>query len=230
MPLLIKNIKELIQVEEEPRSWVAGTDMARLETISDAFIYIEGERIARFGTMGSLAESGIDETEGLEVIDASGRMVFPSFVDSHTHLVYPASREIEYMDKIRGLSYEEIARRGGGILNSSRRMQEISEEELLIAAKARLEEIIRFGTGAVEIKSGYGLTLESELKMLRVIRKLRAISPLQIKATFSVPVRRRCARGRGRRRRRRRAGRPGQGVMIRNHPVNTARNRSPINP
>ncbi|OQX75985.1 MAG: imidazolonepropionase [Bacteroidetes bacterium 4484_276] len=111
-------------------------------------------------------------------------MVFPAFVDSHTHLVYPASREIEYIDKIKGLSYEEIARRGGGILNSAKKMQEISEEELFESAILRLEEIICYGTGAVEIKSGYGLTTESELKMLRVIRKLKEASPMTIKATF----------------------------------------------
>jgi imidazolonepropionase len=118
------------------------------------------------------------------VIDATGKMVFPSFVDSHTHLVYPASREIEYIDKIKGLSYEEIARRGGGILNSAHLMQEATEDELVEAAVQRLNEIISYGTGAVEIKSGYGLTIESELKMLRVIKRLKKLSPLLIKATF----------------------------------------------
>jgi imidazolonepropionase len=118
------------------------------------------------------------------VIDATGKMVFPSFVDSHTHLVYPSSREIEYVDKIKGLSYEEIAKRGGGILNSAKKMQEISEEELLQDALKRLNEIITYGTGAVEIKSGYGLSFDAELKMLRVIKKLKKMSPLTIKSTF----------------------------------------------
>lgn len=130
--------------------------------------------------------------KNLQVIDASGKMVFPSFVDSHTHLVYAAPREIEYIDKIKGLSYEEIARRGGGILNSARKIQETSEEELVDSAMNRLDEIIRYGTGAVEIKSGYGLTTESELKMLRVIKRLKEISPLTIRASFlgahSIPM------------------------------------------
>jgi len=140
--------------------------------------------------MKDLNISTIDECD--KVIDATGKFVFPSFVDSHTHLVYPASREIEYIDKIRGLSYEEIAERGGGILNSAKKMQEISEDELLESALKRLNEIIRYGTGAVEIKSGYGLTTESELKMLRVIKKLKERSPLTIKSTFlgahSIPM------------------------------------------
>jgi imidazolonepropionase len=118
------------------------------------------------------------------MIDATGKMVFPSFCDSHTHLVYPASREIEYIDKIKGLTYEEIARQGGGILNSAKKMQEISEDELVESALGRLNEIQKMGTGAVEIKSGYGLTTESELKMLRVIKKLKSLSPLTIKSTF----------------------------------------------
>jgi len=118
------------------------------------------------------------------VIDATGKMVFPSFCDSHTHLVYPASREIEYIDKIKGLSYEEIAKRGGGILNSAIKMQEITEDELVESALQRLNEIMKMGTGAVEIKSGYGLTTDSELKMLRVIKRLKSLSPLTIKATF----------------------------------------------
>ena len=192
MPLLVKNIKEIVQVEATPRTWVAGKDMSHLEILRDAFIYVENDRISRFGPMKDLADTGIMSLPGLEVMDATGRMVFPSFVDSHTHLVYPASREIEYVDKIRGLSYEEIARRGGGILKSAARMKDISEEELLAGALGRLDEIIRYGTGAVEIKSGYGLTMDSELKMLRVIKKLKERSPLEIKASFlgahSIPM------------------------------------------
>jgi imidazolonepropionase len=125
-------------------------------------------------------------------IDASGKFVLPAWCDSHTHLVYPQSREIEYIDKIKGLSYEEIAARGGGILNSAKKMQEAPEEKLYEDAMKRLDEITRWGTGAVEIKSGYGLTTESELKMLRVIRRLRETSRLTIKATFlgahSIPM------------------------------------------
>ncbi len=191
MPLLIKNIKELVQIETQARQWVAGHDMANIDTIKNAYLYIEGDRINQFGPMDSLTRELL-EKPGLEILDASGRMVFPSFVDSHTHLVYPASREIEYVDKIKGLSYEEIARRGGGILNSAKRMQDISEEELTVSALSRLEEIAAYGTGAVEIKSGYGLTYETELKMLRVIRKLKELSPLEIRATFlgahSIPM------------------------------------------
>lgn len=180
MSILIKNIKKLIQVEENPRLFVAGKDMAHLNSLSDAWLYIEKGRIAAFGKMNEHDSSLVPD----EIIDATGRMVFPSFCDSHTHLVYPASREIEYIDKIKGLSYEEIAKRGGGILNSAKQMQEISEEELYNAAYERLNEIMYFGTGAVEIKSGYGLNIQSELKMLRVIKKLIETHPLTIKATF----------------------------------------------
>lgn len=179
MSLLISNIKELILTEEKARKWVAGKDMAQLSTIKDAFLYIEDDKIAAFGPMAEAAKYNADET-----IDATDRMVFPSFCDSHTHLVYPGSREIEYVDKIKGLSYEEIAKRGGGILNSAKKMQEASEEKLYEDALARLDEIIAYGTGAVEIKSGYGLSLESELKMLRVIRRLKENSPLIIKSNF----------------------------------------------
>ncbi len=190
MLILINNIKELVQVEDDPKKWVAGSEMAKIDTIKDAWLLIEDDRIAGFGLMKDLNISTIDEYD--KVIDATGRFVFPSFVDSHTHLVYPASREIEYIDKIRGLSYEEIAERGGGILNSAKKMQEISEDELLESALKRLNEIIGYGTGAVEIKSGYGLTTESELKMLRVIKKLKERSPLTIKSTFlgahSIPM------------------------------------------
>ncbi|HEY9114747.1 MAG TPA: imidazolonepropionase, partial [Bacteroidales bacterium] len=193
MAILIENIKELIQVEYQPKLLVKGKDMAKMETIQDAFLFIKNEKIESFGKMGELDKPGIlSQNPGLEIIDATGKMVFPSFVDSHTHLVYPASREIEYIDKIKGLSYEEIAKRGGGILNSARKMQEASEEALVEDAMKRLDEIIAYGTGAVEIKSGYGLTTESEIKMLRVIRKLKELSPLTIKSTFlgahSIPL------------------------------------------
>jgi imidazolonepropionase len=185
MSILIKNIKELIQVEYQPKQWVAGREMGALETIKDAYLLIEGENIAAFGRMKDLSrdlESG--GNRWLKVLDASGKMVFPCWCDSHTHLVFPVSRELEYVDKIRGLSYEEIARRGGGILNSARKTHETSEKQLYQSARERLEEVITYGTGAVEIKSGYGLTTEDELKMLRVIRKLKETSPVTIIATF----------------------------------------------
>ncbi len=175
---LITNIKSLVQVEDTAREAVCGKDMAELKTIENAYLLIEDDKIADFGTMDTLCENA-DMT-----IDAKQRFVLPSFCDSHTHLVYAGSREIEYIDKIRGLSYEEIAKRGGGILNSAKRLQEASEDELFEDAMQRLEEIISYGTGAVEIKSGYGLTTEAELKMLRVIRRLKEASPLTIKANF----------------------------------------------
>ena len=188
MRLLIKNIKELVQVEETPRNKVCGLDMAKIQTIKNAYLLINKGVIEDFGTMDNANSiAGI-----YDEIDAEGKMVFPSFCDSHTHLVYAGSREIEYIDKIKGLSYEEIAERGGGILNSAKRLQAASEDELYDAAQERLEEIIRFGTGAVEIKSGYGLTTEAELKMLRVIRRLKEKSPLTIKSTLlgahSIPM------------------------------------------
>lgn len=185
MKTLITNIKQLVQVEKEPRTWVAGKDMAHLECIENAYLLVEDQKIAAFGKMETLNKETIEKgTDFLKEVDATGRLVLPSFCDSHTHLVYAGSREIEYIDKIRGLSYEEIARRGGGILNSAERMHKASEEELFDSALARIEEIAAFGTGAVEIKSGYGLETESELKMLRVIRRLKEATPLLIKSTF----------------------------------------------
>ncbi len=186
MTLLIKNIKHLVQVETSKlKNRAVGKEMAKVESVEDAFLFIESGKIAAFGTMNQFSENSyLWETKKTEVIDAKGRFVLPSFVDSHTHLVYPASREIEYVDKIKGLSYEEIAKRGGGILNSAKKMQEISEEQLLEDALKRLDEIILYGTGAVEIKSGYGLSFDAELKMLRVIKKLKKLSPVTIKSTF----------------------------------------------
>jgi imidazolonepropionase len=193
MAILIKDIKELLQVEEKARGMVMGSEMKNMQTIKGAWLLLDEGKIAAFGPMEGFNEEKL--TEGIadiQIIDAGGRMVMPAFVDSHTHLVYPASREIEYIDKIKGLSYEEIAKRGGGILNSAKRMQEISEEELFESAMGRLNEIAAYGTGAVEIKSGYGLTTESELKMLRVIKKLKQYSPLTIKSSFlgahSIPL------------------------------------------
>lgn len=179
MQLLIKNIKELVNIDETGRKWVAGKDMQQLNSITDGYLLLEDDKIADYGKMSDLKNADYDQ-----VIDATGKMVLPSFCDAHTHLVYAGSREIEYGDKIRGLSYEEIAKRGGGILNSAKLLQETTEDELYNQSMRRVNEIIRQGTGAVEIKSGYGLTIDAELKMLRVIRRIKETSPLIVKSTF----------------------------------------------
>ena len=185
MKTLILNIKQLVQTELSPRKWVAGKDMTRLGILENAYLLVEEDKIAGFGKMEDLNREAVYAGGDIvKEIDATGRLVMPSYCDSHTHLVYAGSREIEYIDKIRGLSYEEIAKRGGGILNSCERIRKASEEELFDAAYDRIQEIAGFGTGAVEIKSGYGLDTESELKMLRVIRRLKAETPLLIKSTF----------------------------------------------
>jgi len=179
MSLLISNIKGLIQVEDNPVLRVSGKKMSELKIINNAWVFMEDGVIDSFGHMDDMPE-----LHPSEIIDAGGKFVLPSYCDSHTHLVYAGSREIEYIDKIKGLSYEEIAKRGGGILNSAKLLQETSEEDLFDQSIARIDEIIRMGTGAVEIKSGYGLTTESELKMLRVIKRLRESVPLEIRSTF----------------------------------------------
>lgn len=178
--LLIKNIKSLVQVVDNPGKWVTGENMSRLNVLDNAYLYIKDGLISDYGKMSDLPQNMMNG----EVINASGKLVFPSFCDSHTHLVYAGSREIEYMDKIRGLSYEEIAKRGGGILNSAKLLHKTSEDSLFEQALVRINEIIGMGTGAVEIKSGYGLTVKDELKMLRVIRRLKESTPLTIKSTF----------------------------------------------
>lgn len=180
MRLLVKNIGRIVGIDTSGRLRVAGAAMDRLETLDDAWLEAVDGRIAAFGRMADL---GPDATAD-EVVDAGGGMLFPSFCDAHTHLVYAGSREQEFLDKIRGLSYEEIARRGGGILNSADRLHETSEEELYRQAMVRVREIALKGTGAVEIKSGYGLTTEDELKMLRVVRRIRESVPLEVRATF----------------------------------------------
>jgi imidazolonepropionase len=179
---LIKNIHQLLQTEATPREKVSGAAMKKLPLITDAWLAIEDGIIVDFGEMKDWP--GITDWRDLEVIDATGKLVLPAWVDSHTHLVYAGSRHAEFVDRINGLSYEDIATRGGGILNSAKQLENASEEELIQSALVRLNEIQSLGTGAVEIKSGYGLSLESELKMLRVIQKLKKLSPLTIKATF----------------------------------------------
>lgn len=176
--LLIRNISTLVQAETQRRSLVKGADMASLPVQQNAYLLIENDRIAAFGPMSECPDRAD------EVMDASGRLVLPSWCDSHTHIVFAATREEEFVDRIRGLSYEEIAARGGGILNSARKLQLASEDELFEGAWGRLQEVIRMGTGAIEVKSGYGLTLESELKMLRVVRRLKEQAPIPVKATF----------------------------------------------
>ncbi|WP_158838629.1 imidazolonepropionase [Polaribacter sp. L3A8] len=179
MATLFKNIKELIQVRTTPISFVSGDEMNILPTIKNAFLIVENGLIANFGEM---KECPIENFT--KVIDATGKMILPSWCDSHTHLVYAANREGEFADRISGLSYEEIAENGGGIINSAKKLQQTSEDELYQQSEVRLKEVIQLGTGAIEIKSGYGLTAEAELKMLCVIRKLKENYPIEIKATF----------------------------------------------
>lgn len=182
MKTVIKNIAELIQTEQEPKKWVAGSDMNTINIIKDAFIEIDEGLISDFGSMDDW--SGIHDWNNTEIIDAEGGMVFPTYCDSHTHLVFAESREKEFQDRINGLSYQEIAEKGGGILNSAKKLQNTSEEKLFNDALNRLNRLISTGTGAIEIKSGYGLTIEAELKILRVIKRLKETSQVTIKATF----------------------------------------------
>ena len=184
MRLILQNIRQLVQVDSKSRLWVAGKSMAEIQTIKNAFLIVQDELIESFGPMEELRPSEFEADDMLMEIDCSGKMVFPSYCDSHTHLVFAATREQEFVDRIKGLTYEEIARNGGGILNSAHLLQEMSEDDLYSQAVERLNEIMWLGTGAVEIKSGYGLTTDAELKMLRVIRRLKQNSPLMIKSTF----------------------------------------------
>ena len=184
MKLILQNIKELVQVDPKRRLWVAGKSMAEVQTIKNAFLVIQDELIEDFGPMEKLGLTDFEGDDLIMEIDCSGKMVFPSYCDSHTHLVFAVTREMEFVDRIKGMTYEEIAINGGGILNSANRLHEMSEDDLFHQAMIRLEEIAAMGTGAVEIKSGYGLTTESELKILRVIRRMKQNSPLLIKSTF----------------------------------------------
>ena len=181
--MLIVNIKELVGIEEQGRLLKRGKEMAETGRIKNAFLLIKGKKIADYGPMDSEACRKY-LAENHRIHDVKGSVVMPAFCDSHTHLVYANSRELEFVDKIRGLSYEEIAKRGGGILNSAKATAAASDDELYDMAQQRLDEVMRMGTGAIEIKSGYGLTTESELKLLRVIRRLKENSPLTIKSNF----------------------------------------------
>lgn len=176
--ILFKNIKFLAQYSDSPISHRSGEEMMHLPILENAWLLIENGKFSSYGTMDSCPENAH------EIIDASGRAILPGWCDSHTHIVYSGSRELEYIDKIKGLSYEQIAANGGGILNSAKRLQQTSEDELFEAAYERVKEVISFGTTALEIKSGYGLTLEDEIKMLRVINRLKEASPITIKSTF----------------------------------------------
>jgi len=180
--LLIKNAKALVGVRPMGMRCVPGKAMADLPLIEDAWLTAEDGRITAFGPMSAF--TGITDWADLLVIDATGRFVLPGWCDPHTHIVFAAPREEEFVDKINGLSYQEIAARGGGILNSAAKLRTMSEEDLFTQAKARLEVMMQQGTVAVEIKSGYGLTVESELKMLRVAKRLKAALPLQIRTTL----------------------------------------------
>lgn len=178
MTTLFVNIKELIQVREKEVLKVSGKDMGVVPTIKNAFLVLENNLIKAFGAMANAPKSA--DT----IIDCSGKMILPSWCDSHTHIVYAGNREQEFVDRINGLTYEEIAKKGGGILNSAKKLQETSEATLYLQSAKRLEEVMQMGTGAVEIKSGYGLTVAAELKMLRVIKKLKENYSLPIKTTF----------------------------------------------
>lgn len=180
--ILIKNIKGLVQVGEDIPTVLKGEQMNTLPIIKNAFLALEDGMVVAYGSMEEWG--GIEDWRDLEIIDASGKYVLPAFCDPHTHTVFAKSREEEFVDRIKGLTYEEIALKGGGILNSARRLGEMSEDDLYQQAKARIEKLMSYGTGALEIKSGYGLSVEAELKMLRVIKRLKETMPISIKATF----------------------------------------------
>ena len=179
MSLLIKNIKKLIQCRTEDESYVSGKDMSSLPSVDNAFLYIENDKIIDFGEMQDCLYSNVEE-----VYDAKGSMVLPSWCDSHTHIVYAGDRSSEFMDRIRGLTYQEIAEKGGGILNSAKLLSNTPVEEIYNQSIKRVNDVIKQGTGAIEIKTGYGLNYESELKMLEVIQEIRKNTKLQVKSTF----------------------------------------------
>lgn len=180
--LLLKNISRLLGTYQQSPALLRGKDMRLLPSISNAWLAVDGGTIADFGSMDDFP--GISDWGGLEIIDCSGKMVMPCFADSHTHIVYAGNREQEFVDRINGLSYEDIALRGGGILNSAQKLRAVTEDDLFEQSYGRLMEVIKQGTGAIEIKTGYGLSTDSELKMLRVIRRLRDLNLIPVKATF----------------------------------------------
>lgn len=182
MKLLVTNIAFLAGIQPTDKLRLEGKEMARLETIANAFLYVEDGRIHSYGAMSDLPTCNFPSD--VQQIDAKGGSVLPSWCDSHTHIVFAGSREQEFVDKIRGLSYAEIAKRGGGILNSADKLHDMSEDELYQQAMRRVDEVIRKGTGCIEIKSGYGLNTADELKMLRVIKRIKETTPLKVVATF----------------------------------------------
>ena len=179
MKILLSNIKELLQVRDIAPKKVSGAEMKELPTLKNAWLLLENGIISDYGKMEDLKELQVSQT-----IDCTDKIVMPTWCDSHTHIVYAGNREQEFVDRINGLSYQEIADNGGGILNSAKKLQETSEEDLLIQSATRLQEVMKLGTGAIEIKSGYGLTAEAELKMLRVAKQLEEIFPVTVKTTF----------------------------------------------
>jgi|TARA_R100000479_G_scaffold176515_1_gene131725 imidazolonepropionase len=179
MKLLLTNIQQLLQTRENPPQKVSGTEMNQLPSINNAWVLIEDGIISDYGEM-----KNIPNVEGFKPIDCAGKIVMPAWCDSHTHIVYAGNREQEFVDRIKGLSYQEIAKKGGGIVNSAKKLQETSEKELYKQSAKRLEEVMKLGTAAIEIKSGYGLTTETEAKMLRVAKKLEKNYPVTVKTTF----------------------------------------------
>src|SRR5215203_6724227 len=180
MATLITNIKQLVNVREASKL-LRGKELSILPSIENAYVVLDNGLIAEYGSMNEIPNSKLQIPNK---IDAKGQFVLPCWCDSHTHIVFATSREEEFVDKINGISYEEIAAKGGGILNSAKKLNAMSEDELFNISKRRLNEVIKLGTGAIEIKSGYGLSVEGELKMLRVIKRLKERSPIPIKATF----------------------------------------------
>ena len=179
MSKLIINIKELIQVRDRNISFLSAKEMDTLPSINNAYLLIENGKISEFGKM-----SEISKIDNVETIDAKNKIVLPCWCDSHTHSVYTGNRSDEYLQRIKGVSYQEIANNGGGILKSSRQINSISEDELFFESKNRIEKLIKYGTGSLEIKTGYGLSYDGELKMLKVIKRLKESLPIQIKSTF----------------------------------------------
>src|SRR5690554_4199386 len=179
MKLLLTHIKELLQVRDSCPERLAGEQMKYLPTLKNAWLYIEHGLIKDYGTMEKMGNH-----KGFKTLDCSGKTVLPAWCDSHSHIVYAGNREQEFVDRINGLSYQEIAEKGGGIVNSAKKLQQTSEEDLYEQSANRLKEVMRLGTGAIEIKSGYGLTVDAELKMLRVANKLKEEFPIDIKTSF----------------------------------------------